>query len=76
MSTTRERKIEFIEHQFSYLEDERIMLSLFRRAGLDWLVDEQLEAIINEWLEVQKQTRRMNRQNREIASARRAGDTA
>lgn len=75
--TSRDRKIDFIEANLSHLEDEKIMISIFREKGLDWLSDNQLEDIIAEWVEADKLRSRMNRQNREVAeTARRGRDAA
>jgi len=64
--TTRERKIEFIEHQFAWGEDFKAIMTLFYRHGLEWLTDEQLNDIINDRLDEWKQIRRRNRKSREF----------
>lgn len=74
--TTRERKIEFIKRNFVHLRDEAIVMGLFRRKGLDWLFEEQLDEVISEWLVIHKQVQRLNRRNRKVASARRGRDEA
>lgn len=70
MTTTKARKIEFIEHQFSWGEDFKAIMTLFYRHGLEWLTDEQLDDIINDRLGEWKQMRRRNRENRKLYSSR------
>ena len=74
ISATRERKLKF-------LKDGNLSLrvgvtDMIAEHGPDWFTDEQIEDLVRYLIHIQKTMQRRNRQNREIASARRAGDVA
>ena len=73
---TRERKIEFIKSDGGYTALMNAVTDMFAQRGEGWLTDRQIDdlycAAARDW----ERQQRMNRQNREIASARRAGDAA
>lgn len=74
MSTTRERKLKFLKDgNLSLLLGVTEMIA---QRGVDWLTDEQIADIVRDQISNLRRVQRMNRQNREVASARRAGDTA
>jgi len=72
--TTRERKIEFLKDGGLSLRVG--VTDMIAEHGDDWFTDEQIEDLVRYLIHIQKTMQRRNRQNREISSARRAGDTA
>jgi hypothetical protein len=71
---TRERKIEFIKSDGTALMNA--VTDMFAQRGEAWLTDRQIDdlycAAARDW----ELRQRMNAANREVASARRAGDAA
>jgi hypothetical protein len=74
MNATRERKLKFLKDGGLSLRVG--VTDMIAEHGADWFTDEQIEDLVRYLIHIQKTMQRRNRQNREIASARRAGDTA
>lgn len=74
MNATRERKLKFLKD--GGLDLRNGVAEMISLHGADWLTDDQIIDIVRDQIDNWKRTQRMNRQNREIASARRAGDAA
>jgi hypothetical protein len=72
--STRERKLKFLKD--CGLDLRVGVAEMISLHGEDWLTDDQIIDIVRDQIDNWKRSQRMNRSNREIASARRTGDTA
>jgi hypothetical protein len=74
ITATRERKLKFLKD--GNLPLRVGVIEMLAEHGADWLTDEQLKDLVRYLIDIEKQALRRHRKNREIASARRAGDAA
>jgi hypothetical protein len=75
MNATRERKLKFMA-DYGLVALRQAVMEMFAQHGSDWLTNEQIDDITSYQIRVCRQAQRMNRSNREITNARRAGDAA
>jgi hypothetical protein len=67
MSTTRSRKIKFI-NDGGPKAFETLMLEAFRQYGTAWLTDEQIDDMVHDQIDNWKRAQRVRHQNRRLRS--------